>query len=271
MDPDQLSVDIGELSARVGRLLEDAGRGRLVREGGHVVVVGKPNVGKSTLFNRLLGASRAIVTSVSGTTRDLLTETLDLAGVPVTLVDTAGIRSTNDAIEAEGVDRARGALGVAELVVLVLDRSRPLEAGDRALLEDTSELPRVVVVNKIDLPAAWDRDELRLASSGTAIEVSLRVEDRDVTMRLCDALAGALIQGDLRREPPRITNQRHIELLERAQAAMQRAAAAAGSRASEELVLADLAEVQQALGEVTGAKTADDVLTHIFSTFCIGK
>ena len=154
---DALSVgtEVTELAARVSRLLTDAGRGRLLREGCQVAIVGKPNVGKSTLFNRLCGAPRAIVTDVSGTTRDLLTETIDLGGIPVTLVDTAGLRETRDSIEAEGVSRARRAVKAAAVVVVVLDRSRPLDAEDRAVLADTSETRRVIVVSKCDLPAAW--------------------------------------------------------------------------------------------------------------------
>ena len=130
----------------------------MIREGRHIAILGKPNVGKSSLFNQLVGTDRAIVAAGPGTTRDMLRETIDLDGIRLGLVDTAGIRASDDEVEQEGVVRARGAAGVADLVVLVLDQSRPLEEIDRALLHETAPAPRVVVVNKIDLPAAWSAE-----------------------------------------------------------------------------------------------------------------
>ena len=276
VEPQSVSADTQGLVDRVAALLVDARRGRLVREGSQVVIVGKPNVGKSTLFNQLLGAPRAIVTRVPGTTRDLLTEAVDLEGVPVTLVDTAGIRTTDDAIETEGVSRARAAIGVARMVVLVLDRSRPLDEEDLALLQDTATLQRVVVVNKTDRPPSWELGQLAEGDAGrlmpdAVVEVSLLGGDpAQVTAARRAVIAGLLGSDDLR-DPPAVTNVRHIELLERAQVALSRAATAAQIASPEEFVLADLGEAHQAFAEVTGARTPDDVLNKIFSEFCIGK
>ena len=137
----------------IDALLATSRAGRVIREGRHIAILGKPNVGKSSLFNQLVGTDRAIVAAGPGTTRDMLRETIDLDGIRLGLVDTAGIRASDDEVEREGVVRARGAASVADLVVLVLDRSRPLEEIDDALLRETAAAPRVVVVNKIDLPA----------------------------------------------------------------------------------------------------------------------
>jgi tRNA modification GTPase len=258
--------DIDDLAAMVSALLEDAERGRLVREGGQVVIAGRPNAGKSSLFNALAGAGRAIVTDVPGTTRDLLTEVVEVAGIPVTLVDTAGVRaSARDVVEAEGIARAHAARAVAELVVVVVDRSRSLTADDRELLDEAREARSVVAVNKIDLAPAWDPGVeapdavLVCATSGDGVD------------RLRDAIARALSHGDSRRDAPAITNVRHVELLARARLALERAAAAARRRTPEEFVLTDLHEARSALEEVTGARTAEDTLHAIFSKFCIGK
>lgn len=276
VDAQSVNTETQGLVEQVAALLIDARRGRLLREGGQVVILGKPNVGKSTLFNQLLGVSRAIVTHIAGTTRDLLTETVEIGGIPITLVDTAGIRATDGAIETEGVNRARAAIKVARLVVLVFDRSRPLDKNDLSLLRETATLERVVVINKIDRPAAWDVDRLIQAGAGSlvldsVVAVSLLESDPVHVMAVRSALSDTLLEGNDLRDPPPVTNLRHIELLERAQVALRRAATAGLASSSEEFVLADLAEAQQALSEVTGARTADDVLDRIFSEFCVGK
>lgn len=154
IQPDEVADGVGTVLSRVDSLLADAGRGRLVREGAVVAIVGAPNVGKSSLFNALLNASRAIVTDLPGTTRDVLTERVDMGGLSLALVDTAGLRETTDVVEREGVERARQALAVADLVVVVLDGSRPVDEEDRATLAVTAGRRRVVVVNKADLPDA---------------------------------------------------------------------------------------------------------------------
>ena len=272
VDVDEAGSSIRQLIERTEQLLVDAQRGRLIREGGQVVVLGKPNVGKSTLFNRLLGSPRAIVTKVAGTTRDLLAETLDLNGIPITLVDTAGIRATGDAIESEGVRRAKAALKVARMVIVVLDRSRPLEKEDAELMAETATLTRLLVINKTDLPAAWTEvDGNRKENLDNALPVSLLEDSPDAAARVSAAITKTLLAGEELRDPPAITNLRHIELLEQAQGALLRAANAADAKSPEEFLLSDLGDAQRALGAVTGQRTPDDVLNRIFSEFCIGK
>lgn len=276
VDHQAVSQEVKRLVDRTDLLLTDAHRGRMVREGAQVVIVGKPNVGKSTLFNRLLGAARAIVTDVAGTTRDLLTETLELDGIAITLVDTAGVRSGGDVIESEGIARARAARDVARLVVLVLDQSRPLDDEDTTLLDETRSADRVVVINKVDLVPVWSEADLDDGAPGVAqgepvVRLSL-VGDSDGSLaEVRQALRHTLLSGEELRDAPAITNLRHIELLQRTRAAFARAAAAAAAQSPEELVLADLTEARHALEEVTGKRTPEDVLSRIFAEFCIGK
>lgn len=258
--------EIDGVARRIDVLLADAQRGRLVRDGLQVVIAGRPNTGKSSLFNRLAGVGRAIVTDVPGTTRDLLTEVVDVHGVPVTLVDTAGIRShPTDAIEAEGIARAAGARRVAALSLVVLDSSLPLNEDDLGLLAETARTPHVIVASKCDLAAAWEPEE----AGPAVVRVSaVTSEGLDVLRR---AMVDAIADSSGWRDVPAVTNVRHAALLADARAALGRAFEAASSGLPEEFVLADVHEARALLEEVTGRRTADDVLQAIFSEFCIGK
>ncbi|MBI1872960.1 MAG: tRNA uridine-5-carboxymethylaminomethyl(34) synthesis GTPase MnmE [Acidobacteria bacterium] len=269
LDPDDASRELGALATSIDGLLGDGRRGRLIREGRQVAIVGKPNVGKSSLFNYLVGADRAIVTAHPGTTRDLVTEIVDVNGLVVTLVDTAGIRATTDLVEREGVRRARGALDVADFALLMLDRSRSLDADDRALVASFPLPARLVVINKIDLPPAWNLDDLE--SRDGVIEVSLREAQNLETLRT--RLADALGEWETPRDDAAISNLRHLELLERARAAVGRALDMVNrpTPQSEELLLVDLQDAKGALEEITGRRTSEDTLRHIFDRFCIGK
>ncbi len=260
--------EIEAIVAMLDSLLVAARRGRLVREGLQVAIIGRPNAGKSSLFNCLAGAGRAIVTDTPGTTRDLLTEIIDVDGVPMTFVDTAGVRrGATDPVEAEGIARAVAVRGVAHVVLVVLDRSRPLTVDDRELLNATADAVRVIVVNKIDLEAAWTGDVAEVR--GLPI-VGVSAKTGDGVDALRSAIAGAG-EGEPTRDVPAITNVRHVDLLARARTALERASLAAQAETPEEFVLADLDEVRLLLEEVTGQRTSDDVLQAIFERFCIGK
>jgi tRNA modification GTPase len=255
--------DLDRILQSLDTLLADAARGKMIREGLTVAIVGRPNAGKSSLFNRLAGAARAIVTDVPGTTRDLLTERVDVGGVPFTIVDTAGVRtSPGDAIEEEGISRARTAGAAADLAIVVLDRSRPLTADDRALLDETSARRRLIVASKSDLSAAWD------ATDAGALAVSSLTDEGvgDLRRALAD-FAGT----DVLRDRAPIANMRHVALLEKARAAVARACAAAASGIPEEFVLADLHDARGRFDEITGVRPQDEVLSLIFERFCIGK
>jgi len=266
IDPGALAHAIDDLRARTAKLLADGSRGRLVREGLQIAIVGKPNVGKSSLFNALAGGARAIVTAIPGTTRDLVTETIDLEGLRATLVDTAGLRSTTDVIEAEGVARSKRAHAVADLTLLVLDRSQPLDADDRDAISQTLECNRVIVSNKADLEPAWRDSDI---ADSVSVSATTAAGLDELRRRIASAL-----DVDLLADRPAITNVRHIALVQRAHDALTRARTAAltdGATLSEEFVLADLQDARIALEEISGRRTSDDVLAHIFAKFCIGK
>lgn len=267
--PGGVAREIGELVGRIESLLQDGRRGRLVREGAQVAIVGRPNAGKSSLFNQLVGAGRAIVTDIPGTTRDLLTELVDIAGLPITLVDTAGLRGTAaDAVEAEGIARAHAVRRVAGLTLVVLDRSRALTSEDEEVLAATAASRRLLVGNKHDLPAMW----ADAVAGERIVNVSATTGDGIDTLRqeIATRLAGGRESG-VERDSPAITNVRHVQLLTRAKAALERGALAAAGGTPEEFVVSDVNEARALLEEVTGARTADDVLHTIFDTFCIGK
>jgi tRNA modification GTPase len=261
----RLRVDLDELQQRLRALADGARRGQRLRDGLHAVIIGAPNAGKSSLLNALAGVDRAIVTPVPGTTRDTLTEIVQLDGIELTLVDTAGLRDTPDAIEAEGIRRARAELARADLALLLVD----IHAGEREIDALRAECPlgcaQLVVRNKIDLtgePAAsrpdQDPPEVRLSAlTGEGID------------RLRDALrrhAGAT-EG----EGSYSARARHVEALARVETHVDAAAVALRSTRAGELAAEDLRQAQQALSEITGSYTSDDLLGEIFGRFCIGK
>ena len=260
------AAEIARIDSALATLADEGRTGRVVREGRMVAIVGRPNAGKSSLFNALVGASRAIVTDVPGTTRDLVSERVDIGGVAVTLVDTAGLRDAGDAIEAEGVARARQAQQVAALSILTIDRSAPLSDDDRILINRTRDAAAIVVLTKTDLPAAWPRREIDPAG---AVEVSARSGHGLDDLRA--AIVAALTEREELRDPPAITNVRHLALVDRAIDAVRRARSQLESGATEEIVLVEIAAARRALEEITGTRTPDDLLRHIFSRFCIGK
>jgi tRNA modification GTPase len=243
-------------------LLKSSAHCRLIREGATVVIAGRPNVGKSSLFIALVGHSRAIVTETAGTTRDLVTETCDIDGIRVTLVDTAGVRDRTNRIEIEGVWRGTRAREVADLIVVVLDAAEPLMPDDARLLTETTSRKRVIVANKSDQSAVWRREDATCvsATSGDGLDALRR------------SIVAALSGGESLRDSSAMTNVRHTTLLEHARANLAQARAAAEQDGiSEEFVLVDLHAARASLGEVVGTHTSEDVLKHIFERFCIGK
>ena len=262
IDADETRRRLRSVVDGISDLLADAPRGRLIRDGATVVLAGRPNVGKSSLFNALAGADRAIVTNVPGTTRDLITEPVDINGIALTLVDTAGARDARDIVEREGVARGHQARSVADLILVILDRSEPLTSDDRTLLAETSSMRRLIVANKSDLPPAIHIEDGLDVSATTS-------EGLD---RLRCAIARELTGEESRRESPALTNLRHIALLEQARECLARAAnALSDTSMPEEFLLVDLHAARTRFDEVVGVRTSEDVLTHIFETFCIGK
>jgi tRNA modification GTPase len=262
--PQALATRIERIRSDVELLLRDAGAGCLLREGAVVAIAGRPNTGKSSIFNRLLATERAIVSAVPGTTRDLLVESFDLNGVSITLVDTAGQHAATDPVEVEGVKRAAAAAARADLELLVLDISEPLTPADRTLLAADND-HRLVVLNKCDLGSSWDpsAEDVRPAAVMSA-RTGEGIED---LLRAMHSILGDSLDAEV----PAVTNQRHVTLLTMASAALARAASLATAGEPEELVAFELGAARAAFEEVTGVRTPDDVLRVIFERFCIGK
>ena len=262
---DEVRSTLQTIIANLDALIAGASRGRLLREGRTVGIAGRPNTGKSRLFNALLGRNRAIVTASPGTTRDVLSEPVDMLGVPVMLIDTAGLRESSDPIEQEGVARADEARAAAAMTMLVLDGSSALTATDRMLLNESRAGRRVIAINKADLAAGFSPQVeapdaiLVSAATGFGLDDLRATIVREVSSR-----------DDLH-DTPTLANIRHITLTERARDAAALALEALDQGATEELILVDLHAARQALEEITGTRTIDDVLLHIFTKFCIGK
>ncbi len=258
--------EAGKIYEGLTALVREGRTGRVLREGRLVAIVGRPNAGKSSLFNALIGAARAIVTAVPGTTRDVLTERVDLGGVPITLVDTAGLREASDAIEAEGVERAKQARRVAALTIVVVDGSQAISDEDRRIVAE-SPSPTIVVSSKSDLPHAWPRG----AGPGGNAAIELSVKTGNGLSLLRQRVIAALTSREELRDVPAISNVRHLQLVERAADSLAAAVHTLDAGATEELVLADFAAARRALEELTGRRTPEDLLRHIFAKFCVGK
>jgi tRNA modification GTPase len=264
-----VSPDVERARAAVGELLAGADRGIVVRQGVRTAIVGRPNVGKSSLLNALLRADRAIVTDIPGTTRDTVEETADLGGVPFWLIDTAGLRETRDAVERIGVERSRAALASAALVVLVLDRSEPLAGEDRRLGVEIQDRPQVVGLNQTDLPAVLRlADAQRLAPGAEMVQLSARTGDglADLEQAMLLVAVGPSEGQDLA-----VASPHQKDALLRARAALDQAAAALRDGAPPDVLAGEVAIAVRALGEITGQDATEDLLDAIFSRFCIGK
>lgn len=251
-------------------ILQSYAAGRIIREGLSLAIVGRPNVGKSSLFNRLLSSERAIVTEIPGTTRDLISETAQIHGIPVRLVDTAGIRESVDVVEREGVARSYAALAECDLVLLVLDASQPWNPEDEALLRTVRSLKHLQVLNKCDL-----RIELQLPATerdaGPSFQVSAKTGEGVVRLQqaVFELATGRSVDHLAQRSM--VTNLRHQELLSRCRGRLEAASRATRSADPHEVILLDLYGALKSLDTITGATTVEDILGNIFSRFCIGK
>lgn len=267
----EIGLRIDEILPPLDALEASFTRGRIVHDGLTLAIVGRPNAGKSSLFNRLVERDRAIVTATPGTTRDLVTERISLEGIPLELVDTAGLRETYEEVERLGIERTREALADAALVLIVIDATQPLNAEEHALMTAVEGRPAVVVVNKSDL-APGDEAGHRLAAAGVAGLGALPTSA--LTGEGIEALRErivALATGGAAAEPGILTSLRHQQAVARARAALGDAGEANRNGLPHEMILIDLYRALWALDALTGQTTPDDILNLIFSTFCIGK
>jgi len=255
--------------AFMDELLRTAEEGRMLRRGIRAAIVGRPNAGKSSLLNQLLGHDRAIVSSIPGTTRDTIEEPANIRGLPVVFIDTAGLREAHDEIEREGIRRSRESLARAELILHVLDASEPLDPADENCFAEFAAKKRILVRNKMDLPVKLEKSQIQ--SAGVAVvDVSCRTGQGMEALK--DAIKEQVWSGEVQAEMLQVMiNSRHQDALNRARAAAQRAADALRHGATLELVALDLRIAIDAVGEIVGKTATDDLLDSIFSTFCIGK
>lgn len=267
--PQDIVTPLGSAAKGIGRLLQDADQGIVYRQGARVAIVGRPNVGKSSLLNALLRVERAIVTEIPGTTRDTLEETINLRGVPLVLIDTAGIAESEDRIEQLGVARSREALRQADLALLVVDGSQPLRTADGEIADLVGNRPAVLVVNKSDLGSP-------VVDVGAMLPDAPHVVVSAVTgaglPELEEALANAVLSG---RVMPSdcllVSNPRHKALLEQAAEHVQAALEAHERGLPADFVSIDVMSAVTALGAITGETASEDLLNTIFSQFCVGK
>jgi tRNA modification GTPase len=264
---DVIGRSIEPIVLDLSRIEQTFAYGKMLQRGLQLAILGRPNVGKSSLFNQLIGQDRAIVTEIPGTTRDVLTETVNLDGVPLRCADTAGVRATTDLVESIGVGRTFETMADADLALVVLDGSAALEEDDRHVLEKTAQMRHVIVINKADLPQALDRAVLNgaprvfvSAKTGEGLN-ELRKTIRAFLMESQPHLADDLV----------LTDVRHHEAVSGAIRSLSAAQNALDSQVPHEMVLLDLYSGLSALNELTGEVVTEDILDRIFSTFCIGK
>ncbi|HEV8720016.1 MAG TPA: tRNA uridine-5-carboxymethylaminomethyl(34) synthesis GTPase MnmE [Candidatus Binatia bacterium] len=259
---------IGNLRSEIFDIISTYEWGRLFREGARVCICGRPNVGKSSLLNALLGQERVIVTPVPGTTRDMIEEVINLDGLPVVLWDTAGLRETDDQIEQMGVNLSRQYLEKADALIVVLDGSTRLTQDDETLLCDVEGKKVLIAVNKNDLPQALSLEDFSRRDSSTIVRVSAKSGEgiNVLQKKLRDLVI------DCEREPAMVlTNLRHRNALLRGETALRHAETTLGEGYAAEFVAVDLNETRDALGEIIGTVSSEDILERIFSNFCIGK
>ena len=271
--PDDIAHDILEklsaLSLKVDEMADSFRRGRLLKEGLRVALVGRPNVGKSSLFNKLLSSDRSIVTEIPGTTRDTISEVINLEGIPVLITDTAGVRSSPDRIEQLGIERTRRAVADADLIIAVLDGSQPLSDEDKKIVDEAAESFCILALNKSDLESFCINNARQLADNLVLVPISAKSGDGLET--LCAEIIKPFSANYLDDNSFVITNARHYDLLRRTSGALHASGELILQGASEELVLARLYEALRFLDEITGETTPEAILSQIFSSFCIGK
>ncbi|MFK7692282.1 tRNA uridine-5-carboxymethylaminomethyl(34) synthesis GTPase MnmE [Paenibacillus sp. HJGM_3] len=256
---------------RIEQLLKTAEQGKVLREGIVTAIVGRPNVGKSSLLNAMAQENKAIVTDIPGTTRDIIEEIVNVNGIPLKLLDTAGLRETTDLVEQIGVEKSRTALSDADLIILVLNQSEPLHEDERALLDQIADRQTIVVMNKSDLPSQLDEAYLRdRVAEDRLVRMSVREgQGLDALERAISAIffSGELESGDL----TYVSNVRHIHLLKQAKRALEDGRTSSESGVPIDLIQIDIRNAWESLGEMIGDSVGDSLIDQIFSQFCLGK
>ena len=260
-----------EIKQRIEQLLKTASQGKIMREGLATALVGRPNVGKSSLLNHLLHEDKAIVTDVAGTTRDVIEEYVNVSGVPLKLIDTAGIRETDDKVEKIGVERSKKAIEQSDLVLLVLNAAESLTKEDFELIRLTNDKKRIIILNKTDLEEKLDRKELAKVSGNAPVYATSILKNEGVEA-LEEAISKLFFNGiENSQSTVMVTNARHIALLKKAENSLDSVLEGISSGMPVDLVQIDMTEAWNLLGEITGESYEDELLDQLFSQFCLGK
>ncbi|MDE8733174.1 tRNA uridine-5-carboxymethylaminomethyl(34) synthesis GTPase MnmE [Eubacteriales bacterium DFI.9.88] len=271
MTYEELEIEISQINDMIEKLLVTADTGRIIREGLNVAIIGKPNVGKSSLMNELLKETRAIVTDIPGTTRDTIEEVVSIKNIPVRLTDTAGIRKTDDTIEKMGIEKSKKTFNEADLIIFVMDSSREISQEDQEIIQYIGDRRAVVLINKIDLGKSWNREKVEtVMPNASVVETSLlkKVGIEEIEQVILDMVYSGEVKQN---ESLMVTNVRHKELLEKAKDALADARHMTLEREALDFIEVDLKNAYEWLGEIIGETVSDDIINEVFSRFCLGK
>lgn len=268
---EKLKKDITDIISQINELLDTAETGKILREGLSTVIIGKPNVGKSSLLNALLNESRAIVTDVPGTTRDIIEEMINIDGIPLKIIDTAGIRETNDVVEKIGVEKSKELFNTADLVIFIINASEPLSQEDNHIIQMLKNKKAVILINKIDLPMKLDIGEIKkIVPNKKIIEASVK-ENKGI-IELKNYISELVYTGNLKQENSlMITNVRHKHLLEKSKNLLNDAIQMIEAKEALDFVEVDIRNAWEDMGEIIGETISEDIMNEIFSRFCLGK
>jgi tRNA modification GTPase len=267
---EQLSVTVQHLLSELKILIDSADNGRMIKEGIQTVILGKPNAGKSSLLNVLVGSDRAIVTDIEGTTRDVLEETITLNGISLNIMDTAGIRQTNDVVEKIGVDKAKTYANDADLIIYVVDVSRPLDENDYEIMKMIQDKKAIVLLNKSDLSAVISREVLSSSIDKPMIEISAK-EEKGID-EFENVLKKMFFKGEISfNDEIYITNIRHKTAILDAYESLKKVLISIENDMPEDFYSIDLLDAYESLGSITGETIGEDLVNEIFSKFCMGK
>ena len=270
--PDRLSEEVHQLQKTLSELIASSENGRILKEGIRTVILGKPNAGKSSLLNALVGEERAIVTDIAGTTRDALEETIAFQGITLNLIDTAGIRETEDVVEKIGVGRAIEKAGEADLILCVFDAARPLDENDREILKVIEGKQAILLLNKTDLAVTLQETKLQELTGGRYPVVSVSAKEQTGLSKLTEQIHNLFYQGEISvQDELYITNARQKHALWDAAEGLQRVQESISLGMPEDFYSIDLLAAYEALGTITGETVGEDLVNEIFSRFCMGK
>lgn len=270
--PDRLSEEVHQLQKTLSELIASSENGRILKEGIRTVILGKPNAGKSSLLNALVGEERAIVTDIAGTTRDALEETIAFQGITLNLIDTAGIRETEDVVEKIGVGRAIEKAGEADLIFCVFDAARPLDENDREILKVIEGKQAILLLNKTDLAVTLQETKLQELTGGRYPVVSVSAKEQTGLSKLTEQIHNLFYQGEISvQDELYITNARQKHALWDAAEGLQRVQESISLGMPEDFYSIDLLAAYEALGTITGETVGEDLVNEIFSRFCMGK